>query len=72
MSRNKFPPCQLSERTNHPVFKFYNRFDPTYMGDEKSANTTSSYGVDSNWYTDSAAMDHIKGELNKLIVRDLQ
>jgi hypothetical protein len=42
------------------------------MGDEKSANTTSSYGMDSNWYTDSGAMDHIKGELNKLIVRDLQ
>jgi hypothetical protein len=30
--KNQFPPCQLCGRTNHPVFKCYKRFDPTYMG----------------------------------------
>jgi hypothetical protein len=40
---NKFPPCQLCGRTNNPIFKFSKRFDPTYMGAEKSANTTSSF-----------------------------
>lgn len=31
---------------------------------------TSSYGVDTNWYVDSSATDHITGELEKLFVRD--
>jgi uncharacterized membrane protein YgcG len=35
--RNKFPPCQLCGKTNHPVFKCFKRFDPSYMGDERSA-----------------------------------
>jgi hypothetical protein len=68
--RNKFPPCQLCGKTNHPVFKCFKRFDPSYMGDERSANTATSYGVDSNWYADSGATDHVTKELDKLAVRD--
>jgi len=30
----------------------------------------TSYGVDTNWYVDSGATDHIIGELEKLLVRD--
>jgi hypothetical protein len=41
-SKNKFPPCQLCGRTNHPVFKCYKRFDPNYMGEERSANAANS------------------------------
>jgi hypothetical protein len=40
------------------------------MGEDKSANIAHSYGVDSNWYADSGAMDHVTGELNKLAMRD--
>jgi hypothetical protein len=40
------------------------------MGEDKSANTTHSYGVDSNWYANSGATDHVTGELNKLAMRD--
>jgi hypothetical protein len=36
------------------------------MGDERSANAVTSYGVDSNWYADSGATDHVTGELDKL------
>jgi hypothetical protein len=68
--KNKFPLCQLCGRTNHTVFKCYKRFDPTYMGEEKSANAARSYEVDSNWYADSGATDHITGELDKLVVKD--
>jgi hypothetical protein len=46
--KNKFPLCQLCGRTNHPVFKYYKRFDLTYTGEEKSANAPGSYIVDSN------------------------
>lgn len=30
----------------------------------------SSYGVDTNWYTDIGATDHVTGELEKLTVCD--
>jgi hypothetical protein len=36
------------------------------MGEQKNANAATSYGVDSNWYTESGATDHITGELDKL------
>jgi hypothetical protein len=68
--RNKFPPCQLCGKTNHPVFKCFKRFDPSYMGDERSPNAVTSYGVDYNWYADSGATDHVTEELDKLAVRD--
>jgi hypothetical protein len=41
------------------------------MGEEKLANTAQSYGVDSNWYADSSATDHVIGDLEKLVVRDM-
>jgi hypothetical protein len=40
------------------------------MGEDKSTNTTNSYGVDSNWYVVSGATDHVTGELDKFVVRD--
>jgi hypothetical protein len=40
------------------------------MGEEKSANAANSYGVDSNWYTDSGATDNVTGELVKLAVKE--
>jgi histone deacetylase 1/2 len=30
----------------------------------------TNYGVDTNWYMDTGATDHITGELEKLTVRD--
>jgi hypothetical protein len=40
------------------------------MGEEKTANVVTSYGVDTNWYADSGATDHVTGELDKLAVRE--
>jgi hypothetical protein len=68
--KNKFPPCQLCGKTNHPVFKCYKRFDPNYMGKYKGANAIQAYGVDLNWYADSGAIDHVTGELDKLAIKD--
>jgi hypothetical protein len=68
--RNKYSPCQMCGKTNHSVFKCYKWFDPAYMGEEKNANVAVSYGVDSNWYADSGAMDHVTGELDKLALKD--
>jgi hypothetical protein len=69
-TKKKFPPCQLCERTNHAVFKCYKRFDPQYMGKDRSANVATSYGVDSNWYADSGATYHVTRELSKLAVNE--
>jgi hypothetical protein len=41
------------------------------MGEEKGANAATSYGVDSNWYADSDATDHMTGELDKVVVKDM-
>jgi histone deacetylase 1/2 len=42
-----------------------------YRGPEKSVGAAyGSYGVDTNWYTNSGATDHISGEMEKLHVRD--
>lgn len=41
------------------------------MPNQKSASAaTHGYGMDTNWYIDTGATDHITGELEKLIVRD--
>src|SRR4051812_10020885 len=37
---------------------------------EKSANAVvNSYGIDTNWYADTGATDHIVGELDKLTMK---
>jgi hypothetical protein len=68
--KNKFPPCQLCGKTNHPIFKCFKRFDLNYMGEEKSVKSTASYGVDTNWYANSIATEHVTGDLDKLVVKD--
>jgi hypothetical protein len=40
------------------------------MGEEKSVNAANFYSVDSNWYADSGATDHVTGELDRLAIRD--
>jgi hypothetical protein len=45
------------------------RYDEDYQQKTVgSANT--GYGVDTNWYADRGASDHITSELEKLTVRD--
>jgi hypothetical protein len=49
----------------------YQRHQKNYKGPEKYVGAAyGSYGVDTNWYTDFGATDHITGELEKLHVRD--
>jgi hypothetical protein len=47
------------------------RFDENFVVDDKyTCATTTSYGVDSNWYTDTRVIDHVTCELEKLTVHD--
>ena len=55
------------------MVRCFKRFDATFTGPpQKSASsaTTAPYGVDTNWYVDSGATDHITGELEKLSFHD--
>jgi hypothetical protein len=61
--------CQICKIRGHPASDYWWRYsdDKDDDGDrgKKSAHI-ASYGVDSNWYTDTGATDHITNELNKL------
>jgi histone deacetylase 1/2 len=73
--RGSFAPgviCQLCGKEGHTVIKCFKRFDTSFTGaPQKSASSaTTSYGVDTNWYVDSGATDHVTSELEKLTIRD--
>ena len=54
------------------MWKCWKRYDEAYQGgEERTANLAApQYGVDTNWYLDCGATDHITGDLEKLTVRD--
>jgi hypothetical protein len=63
-------PCQVCGKTSHSALHCYKRFDASYNGEEKHANAaTTGYNVDTEWYTDTGATDHITSELDKLVIR---
>jgi histone deacetylase 1/2 len=65
--------CQLCKKDGHSVVDCWYRFDENFVvPEEKSVNTAShgGYGVDSNWYTDTGATNHITGELDEMMIRD--
>ncbi|WVZ75222.1 hypothetical protein U9M48_023301, partial [Paspalum notatum var. saurae] len=76
------PICQLCERPGHIVHECWYRFNRRYVpprdggrsfnsGQQKSASAVvPSYGVDTNWYMDSGATDHITSALDKLTSRE--
>ncbi|WVZ63086.1 hypothetical protein U9M48_012751 [Paspalum notatum var. saurae] len=76
------PICQLCERHGHTVHECWYRFNRRYVpprdggrsfnsGQQKSVSAVvPSYGVDTNWYMDSGATDHITSALDKLTSRE--
>ncbi|XP_071680282.1 uncharacterized protein [Lolium perenne] len=53
----------------HEAWKCWHRYSEDEEEEEKGANI-ASYGVDTNWYGDTGATDHITGELNKLTMKE--
>jgi histone deacetylase 1/2 len=64
--------CQICGKEGHPAHRCFKRFDSNFSGPPpKSVSTaTTSYGVDTNWYMDTGATDHITGDLERLSFRD--
>jgi hypothetical protein len=64
---------QLCGKEGHTVLRYYKRFNTSFTGPSEqhlASTATTSYGVNTNWYTDTGATDHITGEMEKLTVRD--
>lgn len=65
--------CQVCGKEGHPAYRCFKRFNRNFTGPpQKSASSasTSSYGIDTNWYMDTGATNHITSELEKLTTRD--
>nr|AAU90262.1 integrase core domain containing protein [Oryza sativa Japonica Group]ABF97857.1 retrotransposon protein, putative, Ty1-copia subclass, expressed [Oryza sativa Japonica Group] len=63
------PVCHLCGKTGHVVADCWYRYDENFVPENKIA-AAASYGVDTNWYVDTGATDHITGELDKLTTRE--
>jgi len=51
----------------------YKCFEASFTGPPEQrfvSAATTSYGTDTNWYTDTGATNHITNELEKLTMRD--
>lgn len=65
------PQCQVCLKFGHTADKCWHRYEENYVPDQRyAAAATGSYTVDTNWYTDTGATDHITGELEKLSFRE--
>jgi hypothetical protein len=63
--------CQLCGKKGHVMQKCYKRFDQNFSSEEKTTSpATTSYDIDTNWYTDSGATGHITSDLDKLSIHD--
>ena len=63
--------CQVCENKGHTALDCWYRFDESYSSNTKTAAAaTHGYGVDTNWYMDTAATDHITSDLDKLTVQN--
>jgi hypothetical protein len=65
-------PCQVCFKKGHTANKCWYRYDENFVPDPRhvAAAAMTSYTVDTNWYTDTGATDHITGDLNKLALRE--
>jgi hypothetical protein len=70
------PACQICGLNNHDASTFYHRFDHNFQPRDTTrvaaavTNNSNSYMVDSNWYVDTGATDHIMNDLEKLTIKE--
>lgn len=66
------PTFQICEKEGHTARCCWYRMDETYQDDNPSANlaATSNYKVDTNWFSDTGATDHITSDLDRLAIRE--
>ena len=72
--RNTGGRCQVCFKPNHTAAECWHIFDEDYVPDERhiaaATAASTSYKVDTNWYTNTGSTDHITSELEKLSMRE--
>ncbi|XP_072149525.1 uncharacterized protein [Setaria viridis] len=72
-NNNSHPLCQVCLKVGHTADCCWHRYGEDYVTKERhvaAAVASASYNIDTNWYTDPGATNHITGELEKLAFRD--
>jgi hypothetical protein len=66
------PVCQLCRKTGHTMIRCWKRFDMNFSRENKMANNAEGPGcnVDTSWYADTGATNHITSELDKLAIHE--
>jgi hypothetical protein len=67
--------CQVCNKYGHDVLHCCQHFNHAYRPDENrehtgNAATNLAYSVDTNWYLDSGANNHLTNNLDHLSVHD--
>jgi hypothetical protein len=63
--------CDICGKLGHSALRCWKRFDKNFNRPTKSVHaTTTSYDLDPFWYADSAATDHIMGDIDKLTMKE--
>ncbi|XP_071681765.1 uncharacterized protein [Lolium perenne] len=62
--------CQICGKQGHEAWRCWHRYSEGDEEEEEKGANAVSYGVDTNWYSDTGATDHIIGELNKLTMKE--
>ena len=60
--------CQICSKIGHSTRDCWYRFDDDAQ--EEKVAAAAQYGVDTNWYVDGGATNHLTGELEKLMTRE--
>ncbi|KAK1699417.1 hypothetical protein QYE76_016176 [Lolium multiflorum] len=60
--------CQICKKDGHAASTCWWRYADKDNNNDREVN--AAYGVDTNWYSDTGATDHITGNLEKLMIRD--
>ncbi|XP_071676997.1 uncharacterized protein [Lolium perenne] len=61
--------CQICKKESHSANECWWRYGDD-DDDGTPTDTKGAYGVDTNWYMDTSATNHVTGQLNKLTVHD--
>jgi hypothetical protein len=64
--------CQLYLKTVHDAHKCYQRFNHSFVREDRSAGnmTINGMGFNPSWYTDPGATDHITADLDKFTMHE--
>jgi hypothetical protein len=62
--------CQICKKEGHLADECWWRYGDDDEEDKPPKETKGAYGVDTNWYVDTSATNHVTDQLNKLHVHE--